>query len=532
MIKILVKKQLAEIFRSYFYNPKKNKARSKAAVIAYMVMFALLMIGVLGGIFTYLSFTICSALSAAGADWLYFTIMGLIAILLGAFGSVFNTYSGLYLSKDNDLLLSMPIPSNTIITARLLGVYIMGLMYSGIVIIPAAAVYIAAVDHSVFTVISCIIFVFLISLFVLTLSAVLGFVVAKISLKLKNKSFVTVAVSLVFFGLYYFFYFKAQTLITKLLENAAVYGDKIKGAAYLLYLFGRSATGDITALISVSAVILALFAAAWIIIAKSFLKIATATGKTAKKKYKETAVKQNGADTALFKKELKRFTSSPNYMLNCGFGLLFLILCGAAVVIKGGDISPAVSFLASVKDGLVPVIVCTAVCTLASMIDIAAPSVSLEGKSIWLPQSLPVTAWQVLRAKLFLQIALCLPAVLFCLICTVTVYRYTLPELLLTFLISVLYVILSALFGLFLSVKMPNLNWTNETTPIKQSASVAISLFGGFFYAALIIAGYFLLTKFIGYIVYMCLFAAVTALLSVLLYVYLKGKGAAEFAAL
>ncbi len=167
MIKILVKKQLAEIFRSYFYNPKKNKARSKAAVIAYMVMFALLMIGVLGGIFTYLSFTICSALSAAGADWLYFTIMGLIAILLGAFGSVFNTYSGLYLSKDNDLLLSMPIPSNTIITARLLGVYIMGLMYSGIVIIPAAAVYIAAVNHSVFTVISCIIFVFLISLFVL-----------------------------------------------------------------------------------------------------------------------------------------------------------------------------------------------------------------------------------------------------------------------------------------------------------------------------------------------------------------------------
>ena len=91
---------------------------------------------------------------------------------------------------------------------------------------------------------------------------------------------------------------------------------------------------------------------------------------------------------------------------------------------------------------------------------------------------------------------------------------------------------LSALFGLFLSVKMPNLNWKNETTPIKQSASVAIALFGGFFYAALIIAGYFLLTKFIGYIVYMCLFAAVTALLSVLLYAYLKGKGAAEFAAL
>ena len=35
---------------------------------------------------------------------LYFLIMGMIAIALGTFGSVFNTYSGLYLSKDNDLL--------------------------------------------------------------------------------------------------------------------------------------------------------------------------------------------------------------------------------------------------------------------------------------------------------------------------------------------------------------------------------------------------------------------------------------------
>ena len=30
MLKLLLKKQLLEIFRSYFYDAKKNKARSKA----------------------------------------------------------------------------------------------------------------------------------------------------------------------------------------------------------------------------------------------------------------------------------------------------------------------------------------------------------------------------------------------------------------------------------------------------------------------------------------------------------------------
>lgn len=92
MVKILLKKQLTEIFRSYFYDAKKNKARSKAAITGYIVLFVILMVGILGGMFTFLSVALCKPLSAAGLGWLYFAIMGMLAILLGAFGSVFNTY--------------------------------------------------------------------------------------------------------------------------------------------------------------------------------------------------------------------------------------------------------------------------------------------------------------------------------------------------------------------------------------------------------------------------------------------------------
>ena len=64
MLKVLVKKELAEIFRSYFYNAKKNKARSKGATVAYFVLFALLMAGVLGGMFAMLAKTLCAPLHA------------------------------------------------------------------------------------------------------------------------------------------------------------------------------------------------------------------------------------------------------------------------------------------------------------------------------------------------------------------------------------------------------------------------------------------------------------------------------------
>lgn len=106
-----------------------------------MVMFALLMVVVLGGIFTLFSVKMCAPMTQAGMGWLYFALMGLLAVFLGVFGSVFNTYASLYLAKDNDLLLSMPIPVSVLLTSRLLGVYLMGLLYSGIVILPAVIVY-------------------------------------------------------------------------------------------------------------------------------------------------------------------------------------------------------------------------------------------------------------------------------------------------------------------------------------------------------------------------------------------------------
>ena len=75
MLKLLLKKQMTEIFRNYFYDPKKNRARSKVGIFGYILLFVLLMAGMLGGMFTYLSLTVCTPFAAAGMDWLYFAIM-------------------------------------------------------------------------------------------------------------------------------------------------------------------------------------------------------------------------------------------------------------------------------------------------------------------------------------------------------------------------------------------------------------------------------------------------------------------------
>lgn len=379
----------------------------------------------------------------------------------------------------------------------------------------------------------CLLLMLLISVFILTLSCTLGWVVAKISLKLKNKSFITVIVSLAFFGGYYFFYFKAQQLIQDLLANAAGYAAKIKGAAYPLYLFGKVGTGDVAAMLMVSAVIFALFAIVWVVISRSFLKIATSSGKTEKRVYKEKAKKAKSIPGALLEKEFCRFTSSPVYMLNCGLGILLLPVTGAALLWKGGTIISVLNGVFGARAGCTPLILCALICVLASMNDMAAPSVSLEGKSFWLVQSLPVTPWQVLRAKLSVQLLLTGVPALLCFVCLPVIYPYAPLEMLLTVFVLLSFVLFSALFDLFVGLMTTNLTWTNEMTPIKQNIGVVFAMLSGFAYTVLLCAGFMLLDGWkLGITGYMALFGGVTLVLCALLWLWLRKKGCRRFASL
>ena len=68
----------------------------------------------------------------------------------------------------------------------------------------------------------------------------------------------------------------------------------------------------------------------------------------------------------------------------------------------------------SEREGMLIVLVVTALSLLASMNDMVVPSVSLEGKNIWIAQSLPMDLWQVLRAKLSVQLLLTIVPLIVC----------------------------------------------------------------------------------------------------------------------
>ena len=199
MLGTLLKKQFLELFRNFFYNARKNKARTKKQIIAQIVLYFLLFYGFLGaGVFGGMAYGLSSALVSAGHSWMYFLVMSSVAIVMGVFGSVFSTYSSLYLSTDNDLLLSMPIPVKDILISRLAGVFLVGMLYSSIVMIPTLVVYFITAQLSFIGILCPLITAVDVTVFIFILSVALGWVVARLSMKVRNKSLITTVTALAF----------------------------------------------------------------------------------------------------------------------------------------------------------------------------------------------------------------------------------------------------------------------------------------------------------------------------------------------
>ena len=523
MFKILVGKQFYEIFRGFFYNPKTNAKRSKTSAILFIALSVFLML-FLAATFAGVSFSLCDPLVQADCGWLYFAIVGAVATLLGSFGSVFTTYSSLYLSKDDDLLLSMPIPFTTIVLSRLFGVYVLGLMYSAVVSLPAAIVYLCTAELTVGALIGSLLYVILISLLVLVISCILGYIVARLSVKLKNKSYITVIIALIAFALYYYVIFKFKDVLGALLESVRESGASLKGEHYLVYMIGCVGEGNVIGMIISALVHVALAALTVFVIAKSFLKVKSAIVGVSKVKARKIANKQTSVFFALVRKEGARFVSSSTYMLNGGMSLVMLLLVSVAIFIFREKLSSLVDAIGIGGASFPLSLAAMAIAVCVSLTEIVVPSLSLEGKSFWQLRSAPISPLTVLNAKAAFQLFVSLPFVFISSVVVAIALSPNIFDGVMLVVSETTFFVFITLFDLIIGVKTANLNWTNEVVPIKQNFNIPITFFGGMLIALLAFAPYIPFSGMMGFGVYALIVVAVFTLASVGLYAVVKGS--------
>lgn len=532
MFKTLLKKQFLEINSFYFQDRKTGKRRSKGGMIAFIVLYAWLFI-FLGFTFFGVAAMLGETFFALGMNWLYFAFMGTISVFLGVFGGVFNTFNMLYKAKDNELLLSLPVKPRAILGSRMIAAYAMSLMYEAVAFVPTVIYYWISVKPNAARVVFPLLFVFILGIFVLTLVCVLGYIVAAVSSRLtKKKSFITTLVSLVLFGAYYVVCFKINDLLTVAAANTEKLSAAVKSYAAGLYAFGLAADGSVLWFIAVTAAIIALFAVLYALMSKTFIKIATANRAAKKAVYKEAPVKENNIKQALFKKELKRFLASPTYMLNSALGAPIMIIAGVILLVKSsyltGTIAEISAEMPQIK-AMIPVIFILIVGFCAGTGSITAPSLSLEGKNLWLLQSLPINPADIFNAKQRLHITVIAPPAVFATVCCGIALKLDFTLILYSAIFSVALVQFLSAFGLFLNIKKPNFDWTNETIVVKQSMPVMIALFGGWLLALILFAAYYLLKDLVPAQTYILIAAIVLELAGRYMNRWIATKGVEEF---
>ncbi len=530
MIRALLKKQLMESFSGLFVG-RKTGTRSKKSVAVYAALYAYV-IAVFVFLFYMVSSTLCAPLVELGLTWLYIAMMGLMALTLGVIGSVFTTYSALYRAKDNDILLSMPIPPSVILPVRLSGVYIMGFGMVLAVMVPATVVYFMTVRVSLMGIIFTLLITLLISLLVLAISCILGYIVALISTHVKHKNVVTVVLSLAFLFGYFYLYSQANTLLNAVLANLGAIGEKVKTVLFPIYHMGLAAEGNALSMLIFSAIVILIFVLVYFVLSKTFLTLAISNKGNDKKVYKEKKLAQRSVHATMLFKEWKRFSSSSIYILNGGLGIIFMVVGAVAVLIKRDDIIGMFKMMFPDNDGFICLIASAAVVSMSSMVLITAPSVSLEGKNFWIVRSLPIDTRAVLKAKLDLHVLLTMPAALFMGIVLAVVISPAWYTGLLMIALTVAAVYFYALLGLYWNIKMPMLEWTSEAVPVKQGLPVLLSMMGGMC-TVLVFGGIYVpLHRCLAPELYLLIVFVIILLLAVAIYRWIMKKGVMKFESL
>ena len=545
MIKALLKKQFLELF-SVFFRGKNGKRVAGGKAALYIVLYALLIVMVLGYSTMFALGLGATYFVSPDTAWAYFGMGAIAAVTIAIVGSVFMTYNSLYLAKDNEFLLSLPIQSWKLLFVRLFGVWFAGFAWESLVLLPFFVVFYAMAPGLV-TALGVVFQILLwigLSFVILFLTAILGWLIAKVATHLgRYKTLVIVLLFLAGFAGYMFLISQLEGGIMALFNDPEAISEGL-GGFMPAYAFGKACLGSPLHGIIFFIISVALFALVYWVLTITFNKILMSNNKGKAITSNKRQDKQKSVNSTLIKREFKHYLSNAMYILNSSLGYIFLPIVGVLALVNHDAIQVAIHDMAleGAGDGvspaaieamiraLAPIVIFFAVGFLAGTSVITAPSVSLEGKKISVLQAFPIHMKQVLWSKIEFHCLIALPFVIPSVIMVGIGLGLEVLDLIIVVILSAIMVFFFGVFGLACNLKYPMLNWTNENVALKQSMSVIFCMLVGVL-APIVFAllYFFVFINFLMPSIYLLVIAVLFGLVSWLILRWLNTKGAKKF---
>ena len=476
MLKALLRMNVAAML-NWLTGGSKRAKKEKPAAKGKLILYAALMIyalGVFAWLFAMIFSLLAEPLYQAGTGWLFFVYVYIMAFAIMFIFSVFAAKNRLYEAKDNDLLLSLPIPSAYILGSRMLLLWSMNLLSGLLVFVPALVVFMKAVPFDLKTLVYSVVLFLALSLFALAVSSLFGWLLSVLSSKMRKKALFETMFSLVFLAAYLIIYMRMNEIVQGLIANNSSIAVSMS-SVFLLYHIGLGAAGNTVSFLLAFAVFIVPFVIVYVILSKTFIKTATSKRGVAKVKYEAVEQKVSAPKKALLKREFARFFSSSTCIVNNGLGAIFLIVGAVVMLIYKQEILAVLSLDPSLAGYAVGALVVAAT-MMAGMVQPTSCLVSLEGRSLWIVQSMPVHPAEPLLAKLKVSLILYLPPVAFCMLCGIFVLGADAETAVLALLLALTVVVIMGETGLIANVNHPMLDWQTETQAVKSGVAVLLCM--------------------------------------------------------
>ncbi len=458
-----------------FRHTKDKKAKNNYRLVAIaFAMLAAMVVFYIGG----LAWGLCQLGFGDILPMYLLTIASLIVFFFG----IFTAGHRLFGAKGYDILAAMPIKTGSVVCSRLAVMYLEDLVLTLVILLPGAVVYGALVRPHIAFYFLAVLGALVTPVIPLVASLLIGTLILAISSRMKHKSLVQTALMLVFVVAILLASFSSGDLSEELTpEILGTLAGNIGALIASLYppavwmgeaMIGRSYIGILPfLLISVALAVICIGIATRI-----FHRVVRGLSTVSSGQiYKIGAMESRGLLKTLYVREAKRYFSSSIYVTNTIVGPIMGTIAAAALCFAGVDSLAGVLPTAMPVTVLVPFVIAVPFC----MMPTTAPSISIEGKQMWLVKSLPIRAKTLFDSKILLDLSLILPFYLVSEILLIIALRPDLIALLWLLLVPALLILFTVVFGIAVDLRFHRFDWEKEEQVVKQGASVGIGGFAG-----------------------------------------------------
>lgn len=480
-IKTLAALELKNLYGiNVFRHTKDKKHRAKSILLIVVWVYLILMVaGYMGGLaygLTYLGMesVVCAYLFTLASMFIFFF-------------AIFKAGSVIFGKHGYDILCSLPVSQSAIVISRFFRMYVENLIVTAVVVLPGLVVYGILAKMGILFWVLGILAVFVVPFIPLVAATLIGAVITAVSSRMKSKNLVSslLSVALVIAVMLSTSKlsdmeeadFTQETFINLSNTVSELLGKLYPPAVWL----GTAVTeGKVLTFLLCAVGSFLFFGLAMSLISMRFHKICQGLfGTTAKHNYQMQKLKETNVTMSLCKREFKRYFGSSIYVSNTIIGpIMGVLLAGTVLFMDTEALLAELTAVIPLEIDLmrvVPFMVAMVFC----MMTTSSVSVSMEGKNWWIVKSLPLHAKEIFDAKILMNLLLIAPFYVVAEMLLMIGLRPNMEEVLFLLAAPAVLIVFACVWGITANLMLPNMNWDNEVTIVKQSASAMVGGMGG-----------------------------------------------------